>query len=173
MLVGRIGNRDGDPHWRAESRSVVESALGATVFLLVHRLIAPNDQHAYRSAPNQRNCSSFAGLVRLCLSVAFFAKRVLTSQHAPLWGGHRDFCSVMLHIAAEEHRANPEFSASISGMDQNRWHLDPSRFPKRLDLELSETALRHLQAISERTGRSVRELAEHFLCQALFKPDTY
>ena len=81
------------------------------------------------------------------------------------------FCNLQ-HIAADSRHLNPEFSASISGMEQNRWHLDPSRFPKRLDLELSDTALRHLQAISERTGRSVRELAEHFLSQALLKAGT-
>ncbi len=43
--------------------------------------------------------------------------------------------------------------------DPDRYKLDPSKFPKRLDLELDPAALRHLQAIAERSGRDLSEVA--------------
>ncbi len=43
--------------------------------------------------------------------------------------------------------------------DPDRYKLDPSRFPKRLDLELDPAALRHLEALGERSGRDLSEVA--------------
>ena len=52
-------------------------------------------------------------------------------------------------------------------MNHNRWHLDPLRFPQRLDLDLSDRALDHLDRLSAKTGRSVSDLAADLLSQAL------
>ena len=45
--------------------------------------------------------------------------------------------------------------------------LDPSLFPRRLDLDLSDEALERLRRLSARTGRSVSDLAADLLHQAL------
>ena len=52
-------------------------------------------------------------------------------------------------------------------MNHNRWRLDPSRFPKRLDLDLSDRVLDHLDRLSAKTGRSVSDLAADLLSQPL------
>ena len=52
-------------------------------------------------------------------------------------------------------------------MNQNRWHLDPLRFPQRLALDLSDRVLDHLDRLSAKTGRSVSDLAADLLSQAL------
>jgi len=52
-------------------------------------------------------------------------------------------------------------------MQPDRWTLDPSRFPKRLDLELSEQALAALERLSARTDRSVSDLAADLLSKAI------
>lgn len=51
-------------------------------------------------------------------------------------------------------------------MTHNRWHLDPGRFPQRLDLDLSESALECLERLSRRTGRSIRDLAADLLSRS-------
>jgi hypothetical protein len=43
--------------------------------------------------------------------------------------------------------------------DPDRYKLDTSKFPRRLDLELDPAALRHLQALAERSGRDLSEVA--------------
>ena len=43
--------------------------------------------------------------------------------------------------------------------DVSRFRLDPKDFPRRIDLEVPEEVLEYLQRISERTGRSVSEIA--------------
>jgi hypothetical protein len=45
--------------------------------------------------------------------------------------------------------------------------LDPSRFPRRLDLDLSDEAVERLHRLSASTGRSVSDLAADLLHQAL------
>jgi hypothetical protein len=50
------------------------------------------------------------------------------------------------------------------------WTLDPSRMPRRLDLELSEEAYQALEALSCRTGRSIRDLVEDFIAQSVTPP---
>ena len=39
------------------------------------------------------------------------------------------------------------------------WRLDPAWFPQRVDLELNDEVYAALAAISERTGRSIAEVA--------------
>lgn len=45
------------------------------------------------------------------------------------------------------------------------WKLDPEKFPKRIDLEVSEELLDRLQQISLRTGLSITEIASTLVAQ--------
>ena len=45
------------------------------------------------------------------------------------------------------------------GAASDSWRLDPSRFPLRLHLELTGEVYEVLAAISERSGRSISEVA--------------
>ena len=45
------------------------------------------------------------------------------------------------------------------------WKLDPEKFPKRIDLEVTEEVLYRLQQISLRTGLSVTEIASALVAQ--------
>lgn len=51
-------------------------------------------------------------------------------------------------------------------MEQDRWQLDPSRFPRRLDLELPVAVLEQLEHLSTSTGYSLAELAASILSRA-------
>ena len=52
------------------------------------------------------------------------------------------------------------------GATSDPWRLDPARFPQRLALELTEEAYAALAAISERTGRSISDIAADVLAQS-------
>ena len=45
------------------------------------------------------------------------------------------------------------------------WKLDPEKFPKRIDLEVSEEVLYRLQKISLRTCLSITEIASALVAQ--------
>ena len=45
------------------------------------------------------------------------------------------------------------------------WKLDPEKFPKRIDLEVSGEVLYRLQKISLRTGLSITEIASALVAQ--------
>ena len=49
--------------------------------------------------------------------------------------------------------------------DVNRFKLDPAKFPKRIDVFVSERVVDHIQTISGRTGRSFSESAAVILAQ--------
>jgi hypothetical protein len=51
-------------------------------------------------------------------------------------------------------------------MTDTEWRLDPARFPKPLELELSERVMNYLQELSLRSGRPVRDLAADLIAQA-------
>jgi len=51
--------------------------------------------------------------------------------------------------------------------DPERYRLDPARFPRRLDLELDPAVLRQLEALAERSGRSISEVAAELFGQVL------
>ncbi len=51
--------------------------------------------------------------------------------------------------------------------NEQSWELDPSKFPKKLELELSSDAMEQLRATAEQAGRSVDELILEILDQAL------
>jgi hypothetical protein len=50
------------------------------------------------------------------------------------------------------------------------WKLDPSKMPRRLDLDLSEEVYKALEALSRRTGRPIRDLVEDFIMQSVTPP---
>ena len=43
--------------------------------------------------------------------------------------------------------------------NSDRYQLNPDSFPRRIDLEASEEVFAYLQRISDRTGRSIDEIA--------------
>ncbi len=49
------------------------------------------------------------------------------------------------------------------GSTSDPWCLDPAKFPQRVDLELTDEVYAVLVAISERTGRSIAEVAAEIL----------
>ena len=49
--------------------------------------------------------------------------------------------------------------------DVSRFRLDPKDFPGRIDVEVPEEVLAYLQRISDRTGRSVSEIAAAMVVQ--------
>lgn len=46
-----------------------------------------------------------------------------------------------------------------SGADEKITDLSPSRFPRRIDLELSDASYEKLIELSSQTGRSISEIA--------------
>ena len=57
----------------------------------------------------------------------------------------------------------------------SRFRLDPKDFPGRIDLEVPEEVLEYLQRISERTGRSVSEIAAAIVVQGagVYAPEQF
>ena len=72
----------------------------------------------------------------------------------------------MLRSAALLGHSSASASIGIIAMASDLFQLDPSRFPQRIDLELSEEALDHLERLSSKTGRSIRGIAADLLSQA-------
>lgn len=56
--------------------------------------------------------------------------------------------------------------------DVDRFKLDPAKFPKRIDVFVSERVVDHIQAISARSGRSFSESAAAILAQDSKKYDS-
>jgi hypothetical protein len=52
-------------------------------------------------------------------------------------------------------------------MPTDPFHLDPDKFPKRLDLDLSEEVYERLLALSRKSGRSIQEIVEQILCASV------
>ena len=50
---------------------------------------------------------------------------------------------------------------------EDRYRLDPEKFPKQLDIDLSPEVLERLQEVAARSGRSVDELILEILDQYL------
>ena len=53
--------------------------------------------------------------------------------------------------------------------NSDRYQLNPDDFPRRIDLEVSEEVLAYLQRISDRTGRSINEIAAAIIAQSVEK----
>ena len=49
--------------------------------------------------------------------------------------------------------------------NSDRYQLNPDNFPRRIDLEVSEEVLAYLQRISDRTGRSIDQIAAAIIAQ--------
>jgi hypothetical protein len=56
--------------------------------------------------------------------------------------------------------------------NSDRYQLNPDDFPRRIDLEVSEEVLAYLQRISDRTGRSINEIAAAIIAQSVEKNDS-
>ena len=56
--------------------------------------------------------------------------------------------------------------------NSDRYQLNPDNFPRRLDLEVSEEVLAYLQRISDRTGRSINEIAAAIIAQSVEQFDS-
>lgn len=50
---------------------------------------------------------------------------------------------------------------------EDRYRLDPEKFPKQLDIDLDQETLERLQEVAARSGRSVDELILEILDQYL------
>ena len=59
--------------------------------------------------------------------------------------------------------------------DVSRFRLDPKNFPRRIDVEVPEDVLAYLQRISDRTGRSISEIATAIVVQGAeaFDPEQF
>jgi len=59
--------------------------------------------------------------------------------------------------------------------DVDRFKLNPAKFPKRIDVFVSERVVDHIQAISARSGRSLSESAAVILAQGAekFNPERF
>ncbi len=56
--------------------------------------------------------------------------------------------------------------------NSDRYQLNPDNFPRRIDLEVSEEVLAYLQRISDRTGRSINEIAAAIIAQSVEQDDS-
>lgn len=54
---------------------------------------------------------------------------------------------------------------AVSSRTDSFWRLDSSKFPQRLELQVSDCAFERLLRLSAQTGRSVRDHAEELICQ--------
>jgi hypothetical protein len=66
------------------------------------------------------------------------------------------------HFAVQSDASSSRPDANSSQPDDSesdRYRLDPSKFPRRLELELDPAALRQLEALAERSGRDLSEVA--------------
>jgi hypothetical protein len=55
--------------------------------------------------------------------------------------------------------------------DVGRFRLNPKDFPTRIDLEVPEEVIAYLRRISDRTGRSISEIAAAMVVQGAEKFD--
>lgn len=56
-------------------------------------------------------------------------------------------------------------------MKQDPFRLDPAKFPKRIDLALSDKTWERLMAMSQHTGRSTSEVATEILGRRVEPPN--
>lgn len=71
-------------------------------------------------------------------------------------------------MAAAERHPNP--SPREEPDDTERYRLDPARFPQRVELDLSEELVRHLETLAARTGRSLNDLVTELLSRQIEPP---
>jgi len=65
----------------------------------------------------------------------------------------------------------PSNSDPNDGSDaEERYRLDPAKFPRRIDLELSEPLLSHLEQMAARRGSSINDLITEMLSRQLDQP---
>lgn len=76
-----------------------------------------------------------------------------------VWGPGVLPCQVVSQCCKMQHYSFARFRLVVD------WQLDPEKFPKRIDLEVSEEVLYRLQQISLRTGLSITEIASSLVAQ--------
>lgn len=79
----------------------------------------------------------------------------------------------MRHSEADLLHPCPVPPASINATEHSLSQLEPSRYPRRIDLELSAEAMAYLDRHSASTGRPLRDTAADLLSQALFNQDQH
>ena len=57
-----------------------------------------------------------------------------------------------------------------SAVPHDPWRLNPARFPRRLDLELTDDVYESLQRLSVKTERPMRDLAADLICRQIVEP---
>lgn len=65
---------------------------------------------------------------------------------------------------------NPSPGSNEEPDEEERFRLDPARFPRRLDLELQPELLDQLEAMAGRIGRSLPELITDLLSRHVDPP---
>ena len=60
--------------------------------------------------------------------------------------------------------------STLSAVPHDPWRLNPARFPRRLDLELTDDVYESLQRLSVKTKRSMRDLAADLICRQIVEP---
>lgn len=71
-------------------------------------------------------------------------------------------------MAAAPPHPNP--SSNEEPDDSDRYRLDPARFPQRVELDLSEELVRHLETMAARTGLSLNDLITDLLSRQVDPP---
>jgi len=56
---------------------------------------------------------------------------------------------------------------TLEGESDPRFRLDQAQLPRSFELDLSDELLQRLAVKAEKSNRSMEELIEHFICQAL------
>lgn len=105
-------------------------------------------------------------LLRVFESAAHFylferspARRSIRSQTAQPWAS---WAFRAVSTTSSRGRKDP-VRALLAPMSGEDFHLEPSRFPQRLDLELDPLVIQRLQELADRSGRSISEVATELL----------
>jgi len=112
----------------------------------------------------ERFLSISSPLIKCLFTYLYFAS---TAPTAAKRRQSASVCCIVLRHPSELHRPTSICHASISVMTEDCWRLDPTRFPQRLDLELSGALMDDLERLSASTGRPVRDLAADLLSQVI------
>ena len=81
VLVGPIGDRDGDPHRRTECWTSVEIGFGVGGGFVVHDLITPLPQQSTLCRPHLHICFCFVVLLLHWQTTSLLTKSALTLLH--------------------------------------------------------------------------------------------
>jgi hypothetical protein len=80
------------------------------------------------------------------------------------------YCLRYLRFLFQQSLSGARLLVDDSQKALDAWKLDPSKMPRRLDLDLSDEVYDALEALSRRTGRPIRDLVEDFIAQSVTPP---